>query len=277
MGSVGDWFRMDIASADPAEIAARLQRDGVVTFAGVHSRADFLAAASRYLAAWPHADADAEGITVLTPDTAAAGMLGGAGFGSSELHPHTEASSSADPPALLMLCCVAPAEHGGQSFLADGPAVYHELDAREPLAVKALQDSESAWFGMNPSWCGPVFDTAADGWVTVRLRLDDLVRFGPAVRPFTASLSTAVGISTMALPLAAGEGYLIDNRRMLHGRRAFTGSRIMHRIVGNPLPHIAFRPGFDPAQAGAGTAREFAPSLSAPAPQHREVRYDLHR
>jgi hypothetical protein len=48
--------------------------------------------------------------------------------------------------------------------------------------------------------------------------------------------------------LNAGQGYILDNHRWLHGRRAFTGQRVMYRVNGNPLPHLGITPGFLPTR-----------------------------
>jgi hypothetical protein len=58
------------------------------------------------------------------------------------------------------------------------------------------------------------------------------------------------------LVLDAGQGYILDNYRWLHGRRAFSGQRVMDRIHGNPLATLGMSPGFRPSPilASGGSA-----------------------
>ncbi len=84
--------------------------------------------------------------------------------------------------------------------------------------------------------------------MTVRLRLDDLAQFSPEVTRWLPTLRATIHQHTTTFTLAAGQGYVLDNHRWLHGRRAYTGPRVMYRITGNPLPHLGIVPGFVPTR-----------------------------
>ena len=93
----------------------------------------------------------------------------------------------------------------------------------------------------------------------MRLRLDPLVRFNPAVASHLATLRAAIDRHTRIVPARTGVGYVLDNHRWLHGRRAYTGPRLLHRIN---------------AEARPGTILcGFRPTT----PRFRDVRPDEHR
>src|SRR4249920_3265300 len=93
---------------------AQLRDRGLVTFAGIQDRAALLKAAAQLLAIRPHRDAAADGATTITTagDTAERGH---AAFTDRELIPHTDGSSLANPPGLLMLACLQPSVLGGET------------------------------------------------------------------------------------------------------------------------------------------------------------------
>jgi hypothetical protein len=245
--SVFETHRVYIDAADMAQrIAAGLALDGLVTFECDPERDAMLALALRLLIPSQHRDADPDGITLICDREALARRRGYAGFGCGELELHTELSSAPRPPALLMLFCARAASSGGASLIADGACVYADLADRDPGAAMALACPGTALFG-EPGRVGAVFESELDGWLRVRLRLDDLASFSPDARQALPRLREVIARHMAELPLTPGQGFLIDNARMLHGRRPFTGSRAMYRILGHPAPGLVLRPGFHPA------------------------------
>ena len=99
---------------DPAQqshIAAQLRDQGLVTFSGITDRAVLVTVAQRLMAIRPHRDAGPDGVTVITgTGTKTSGY---AAFTDAELIPHTDGSSVPDPPGLLLLACLQPADQGG--------------------------------------------------------------------------------------------------------------------------------------------------------------------
>jgi anti-sigma regulatory factor (Ser/Thr protein kinase) len=261
-------YSIDTCAAGLAErVAAGLARDGLVTFECEPSRDAVLALARRLMIPRTHRDADPDGITVICGRASLASRPGYAGFGAGELEPHTELSSAERPPALLMLACARAASSGGASFMADGAAVHAHLATSAPGLAAALARSRTAMFG-DPGWPGAVFEAELDGWMTIRLRLDDLARFTPRARRAIPRLREVIAEHMVELPLQPGQGFLIDNRRMLHGRRAFSGERVMYRILGDPAPGLELCPGFRPvsqswpapsacSRPSGATARQF--------------------
>jgi alpha-ketoglutarate-dependent taurine dioxygenase len=225
-----------------------LSEVGFVLLDGV-ADADVLLAVARSIATVvPHRDSRPDGVTVLADREGGTGRCGFAGFGRQGLGPHTDRSSVEHPPALLMMACAQAGEQGGECVAVDGEAVYDDLAENEPEALEALSAPRSALFGGAAGYLGSVFAVQSDGRVVVRLRMDELASFSPAVDQWRATLRTTIDRHATTVPLRAGEGYVLNNSRWLHGRRAFTGSRVHYRVTADPLPHLAMPAGFQPAR-----------------------------
>jgi hypothetical protein len=175
-------------------------------------------------------------------------LSGFAGFTSAELAPHTDRSSVEHPPALLLAACGQVAETGGECIVIDGCAVHAELADSEPEAVQAFSAPRSALFGGAAGYLGSIFAVQADGRIHIRLRMDDQATFSPESGRWLATLEAALKRHMRTIALGAGEGYVLDNHRWLHGRRAFAGSRVLYRITADPLPYLGIPTGFLPGR-----------------------------
>lgn len=236
-----------------ARMSELLATEGLALFHGAHSRTAVLEAASMILTTRPHPDADPDGITVITDLGAAGDLPNGGGFSRRELSAHTDGSRDPNPPALLMAVCAQPAATGGASRFADGLAVLSELAATWPQAMAALARPRSVLFGGADGYLGAMLTpvrglTSATARLQLRLRLDDLVTFAPDLRPWLPAVRAAVARHTITVPLAASQGYILDNHRWLHAREQFTGTRILYRVLGDPLPGLGLHPGIPTGQ-----------------------------
>ncbi len=232
-------------SSHHAHINRQLRDHGLATFGGIRDRATLLTAARPLLTVRPHRDAGPDGITVIT-SRADASTPGYAAFATTGLSPHTDGTSLPAPPHLVMLACLVPGTDGGESYLTDGSRVFSTLAEHDPEALGALAAPRSAFFGTADGYLGSVFEDAGGGRVSVRLRTDELARFSPDITRILPRLRATIDQHKVSLRLRPGEGYLLDNSRWLHGRRRFTGERVMIRILGDPLPETAIYPGFTP-------------------------------
>ncbi|WP_326920586.1 TauD/TfdA family dioxygenase [Actinophytocola sp.] len=225
---------------------AVLAEHGLILLDGIADSADLWRRARSIATIVSHRDSDPDGVTTITDLGSGYLRSGFVGFTSRALNLHTDGSSAAHPPGLLMTSCRQPATTGGECTLADGKAVYDDLADSEPDALRALGAPRSVLFGGATGHLGAIFTDMADGRVALRLRLDDLAQFSPDVSQWLPVLRAAIDRHTVTFTLKAGEGYILDNRRWLHGRQAFTGQRVLHRVLGNPLPHLAIACGFRP-------------------------------
>ena len=223
-------------STAPGDVLADLASTGLSLVEAVPDRASMLAL-TRQLGALvvPHRDSGSDGVTVIEDRGARGAAL--AGFTRAPLFPHTDRSGTLDPPGLLFTLCNQEPSSGGESVLVDGRAVYLDLAETDPAALAALSTPRSAMFGGADGHVTSVF-TIVGGMVSVRFRLDALARFGPRTEPHVPALRAAIERHAWTLPARAGTGYIVDNRRWLHGRRAYTGPRVLYRITAD-----ASRPG----------------------------------
>jgi alpha-ketoglutarate-dependent taurine dioxygenase len=185
-----------VAADDALGLVDVLARRGLVLVDGLADSVDLLRLARSVATVVPHRDSASDGVTTLV-DLGSAARSGFAGFSACALDPHTDRSGVAHPPALLMLSCSRPATSGGECVLIDGQAVYLDLAEAEPEALAALCAPRSVLFGGASGHLGATIDRHA-----------------------------------VELNLSAGQGYVLDNHRWLHGRRAFTGHRVVRASTG---------------------------------------------
>lgn len=247
------------------ERAAAVLRDhGLIRLGRLGGRADVLDAARLLMSAlWQHRDADPDGLTVIRDTGRHEGRPGFAGLGRGGLALHTECAQLLHPPRLLLLACARTADAGGENLLVDGQAVLAELAASHPAALEALSAPRAAYFGGADGHFAPVLDSLPNGRWRLRLRQDSLARFSPEAEAHLPTLRRAVERNTIRLLLTSGQGLVLDNHRILHGRTAFVGERLLLRALGQPDPHLALEAGFpapwsgqSPADAGVAVGRD---------------------
>lgn len=222
-------------STAPEGVLADLARTGLALVDVTPEPAQLIALTHALGAAlvW-HRDSGPDGVTVIEDRGARGAAL--AGFTRSPLSPHTDRSGTTDPPDVLLTVCGHEPTSGGESILVDGRAVYLDLAEHDPAALRALSAPRSALFGGADGHLSSVFAEREGGIVSVRFRLDALARFGPAVAPHIPALRAAIDRHTCTVPARIGTGYVLDNRRWLHGRRAYEGPRLVYRVTARARP-----------------------------------------
>ncbi|MFD8780977.1 TauD/TfdA family dioxygenase [Kitasatospora sp. NPDC059599] len=234
-----------LAGAAHEHVGEVLREHGMLRLARLDRRDDVLLAADRLMSSlWNHRDADPDGLTVIRDTGRHDGRTGFAGLGRGALALHTECAQHPAPPRLLLLACARSGDAGGENLLVDGRAVLADLAAHHPAAVEALAEDRAAYFGGSSGRFAPVLQQLPDGRWRVRLRQDDLARFSPDAQPHLPALRQAIDRNTHRLLLAAGQGVVLDNHRLLHGRTAFSGERLVLRALGEPHATIGLGPGF---------------------------------
>lgn len=157
------------------------------------------------------------------------------------LGPHSDLPTREIPPGFQFLHCLVNEADGGKSTLTDGAALVEALERDHPEAFELLSTRHWIFFNRGPGidhrWSAPIIDYLP-GCDTPTIRA-----FYP-VRAFPAMANEDVSRSYKALRLfhrmadqpefelkfrlIAGDIMCFDNRRVLHGRDAFTGSGKRH-------------------------------------------------
>lgn len=226
----------------------QLVTDGLALFGGVDGPDRLLSVATTLMTVWPHPDASPDGVTVLNDRGVAGEQPGSAGFSHRALSAHTDRSSVAAPPALLMVTCAESDCVGGSSGFIDGRSIREDLASSAPETLKAFERPESVRFGGPGGHLGAVFTEKSlspdvPPRLHLRLRLDELVTFAPDLSDHLPVLMAAIERHTLTVTLTPGRGYLLDNHRWMHSRTAYTGARTLYRVLGVPLPDLGLRPG----------------------------------
>jgi hypothetical protein len=143
------------------------------------------------------------------------GLSFASGMGPAPLHTDSQLFAGT-PPALQVMACVRPAARGGESLLADGWALLDRIAAGDPELYRLLFEAQRRI----PFVFGDVFGP------TVALRGGALVfTHAPRVPPGDLVASRLAPWIDAAPRVERGVGareiLLVDNHRMLHGRRAF--------------------------------------------------------
>ncbi|MFE7588163.1 TauD/TfdA family dioxygenase [Kitasatospora sp. NPDC057512] len=259
-GTNGEEFTARLLDGAARERAGALLREhGTLRLARLGGRDDVLLAAGRLMSSlWKHRDADPDGLTVIRDTGRHDGRPGFAGLGRGALLVHTECAQHPDPPRLLLLACARAGDVGGESLLVDGQAVLAELAAYHPAVIEVLSAERSAYFGGSNGLFAPVLRQLPGGRWRLRLRQDDLARFSPDAEAHLPVLRQTINRNTRRLRLGPGQGVVLDNHRLLHGRTAFTGERLLLRALGEPHPVLGLESGFPAPWSITGRAVQSA-------------------
>ncbi|GAB3862138.1 TauD/TfdA family dioxygenase [Dactylosporangium cerinum] len=231
---------------DPAtidQLMTVVADEGAAAFDGVAGRPGLLRFAQSALTVYRHRDSDTDGVTMIHDRGAPAERAGNLGFGHRQLSLHTESSARQHPPALMVLYCASAASAGGACQLLDGAELVRELAQHDPELLALLCAPRSVLFGGAAGHLGSVL-TVADTRMSIRLRLDELAQFSPVLAHRLPDLRKVLTDLMITIRLRPGSGYALSNTRWLHGRSAFTGDRIMYRLLGEPHDRFSISAGF---------------------------------
>jgi alpha-ketoglutarate-dependent taurine dioxygenase len=158
--------------------------------------------------------------------------------GSMEIELHTENARPPHPPTYIALLCLQEAQTGGASLLASGPEVFDRLAGESRDHVRALQQP-MAFGRRKEDFDGSVeYDlqsvfAAGDGfrfrysryWIDLAARQSHVALSEDQIRAVEA-VDTILAAPTLAVEFVLGRGdaVIVDNRVVMHGRRAFTDS-----------------------------------------------------
>lgn len=240
--------------SDPFEqgLVDILARNGWAFLTGVTDTSELHELGGRLGAPWRHRTDDETGSTTLyardPEETSERGYL-------PELLPmHTESSLSPIPPVFLLIWCSEEASRGGEAMLCDSRAVYERMRESDPAALALLEEPEAQQLRVEPPQQMPVFDSLREGWRFVRHRRDAIVHHPPTVADAYRRFVELVDATTISFVIRKGEGYIINNGQMIHGRAAYEGPRRLHRVTASV--HHRWAAGENPIDLGFPVMRQ---------------------
>ncbi|MEO3766800.1 TauD/TfdA family dioxygenase [Streptomyces sp. B5E4] len=178
---------------------------------------------------YQHPDATSSAWTLIQPYFEGRQRSGLDGFTHSALELHTDRSMLDVPPSVLCYLMLAEAVGGGDSILFDIEPLLSRYDSKSLLSIE-----HNLWIRSSvQGWRQKVLTVGRDGRVVVRFRDDDVAR------PEESGHLPEVLLRHIRYPregvyqirLRAGEGYVIHNHRILHGRTSFQGHRKAARLL----------------------------------------------
>ncbi len=136
----------------------------------------------------------------------------------------------------MALLCESQSSGGGESILASAEDLYHHL--LETCGREALMSLFEPFFQIQRAGLAvtrPLFTLGKDGRIRFAYRYGDpaiKVKVEPRYRPVLDEIQSFLGDPDKQLCHALEPGciLIIDNTRLLHGRRAFQGPRRLLRL-----------------------------------------------
>ena len=238
--------RIDILAPDHTErLREALDENGFAVFGGITSPQQFLGVAEEIGTPRRYVQTDENGVTTLSSLEATKGIGQAGKFEvDHELQPHTDGCAMSEPAQFLMLYCVQPDTlGGGESMLVDGKKVYERMIQQNPELLERLQTPDSVVFGPKDKpekqLRTSIISVEDDGLVSFRLRRDGeawyvdqdgvlkpLSELDEELKPFYDLVEEEMTKFT----LQPGQGFIVNNRRMLHGRTKIQGEREVKRV-----------------------------------------------
>jgi alpha-ketoglutarate-dependent taurine dioxygenase len=125
--------------------------------------------------------------------------------------------------------CQRQAEQGGETFVVDPMPAFESLSERDQVAVRSTEMHEHRVFADDPQARPIIHDVPGRTrfYFTYWLSRAVTREQEAAVRKFRDALDASPRL--FSARLAPGELLVVDNRRLLHGREAFSGARHLVR------------------------------------------------
>lgn len=172
--------------------------------------------------AYSHPDADSDAITRISPDGRPAEA--GGGFTRAWLNPHTDRSSTLDPPQILATYIARQSDSGGHPTMCKIGSILSKLRNAAGFEQLALHSAYS-------NLTLPIVFTDSSGSTRIRYRDDEHWR--PTGPPhLVRQLRHEVSRRTRRFTLGSGSGYILLNDRIAHGRTSISsGDRLVLRLL----------------------------------------------
>lgn len=239
------WFDHDAVAYDDGALLAWLEaieRFGFGLVDGVPATADAAEALARRIG-YPRATIFGPAMWTLS---SAVTDHEDSAYSSSFLEPHTDGTYTVDAPGLQLFACLERAGTGGESILVDGFAAAERVRAADPEAFEMLRQVDVPCHYLEPGVhlraTRPVLRTDRAGRLLqvsfnnydrapFLLPPDEMERWYDAYTRLHAEVDDRRHWLTIGLE--PGQVLVIDNWRVLHGRMAYTGTRVFEGCYHN--------------------------------------------
>lgn len=212
-----------------SEIIPTLHKNGMVMLCDFANEEQGITIANYFGNIMQTLDALNNGITKITESASGQNANNSRAFTRLDLYPHTDRSPLEHPPELLLNWVLEPSLKGGETILVDGELVYQQMFATNPEETTLLfEDIATFTDGIN-TYVGGIFSKNANNKIEIRFRNDNCVIFNKRAKNAIKHLISIIDQNRIQIPLQKGKGYLIDNRRWLHGRSSYEGHRVICR------------------------------------------------
>lgn len=219
----------------PTQIKQTLQNDGLIILENIKNKQDFLAQVSHLGEIVYHFDSMADGLTHIVNQAQTnkkdAALSNHLGLTQGALIPHTDRSGMETPPSLLAFWIESQSHNGGSSLFVDSHLVFEELSVINPEATQILTRPKSVVFKSEKGLFESSIFEVDEQNLYVRFRFDKMVYFSTEVSQVMPDLLKMIEKCTIRRKLGAGSGYILNNRRWLHGRTHFFGDRSAYRLL----------------------------------------------
>jgi alpha-ketoglutarate-dependent taurine dioxygenase len=212
------------------EAKNELEKTGIIFLKDIHSEITGGLLAPHFGKVVANLDASKNGITEITEEKTGNNQKNSRAFTRMSLVPHTDRSTIINPPKYLLNWVQEKSPYGGETLLLDGKNLYQEIKKEYPQHLKILLDKIAMFSDGINSYISPIFKKQKNGDITIRFRDDNCVSFSDEAKPAVTILQKLISEKSVSYSFEAGEGYLIDNTRWLHGRNAYSGHRLICRI-----------------------------------------------
>lgn len=224
---------LDRKSANAQEVMSAVHEHGYVVVPDVKTLDEYVSFSSNLGSFVTQNDAEECNPYVLVSEGNRINRLG---FSHGGLFPHTDRSIMKSPPDLVLLWCKKPADSGGESLITDMRGLIESLKLDNYSLYEDILNMSAVFSDENYSDFNLSKFFYNDGVGTyIRFRNDGYLFVPPK---FHKSYKKLVGLildTTIVHPTHKNEVIIFNNKRVLHGRRQFSGHRELYRLHVNTI------------------------------------------
>jgi len=226
------------------EVRKEIESKGVSFFKQNFNQGDFLQFGNSFGDIYKHRDSKNNSITIVSNvDEVSNSNEGYKGFTNSSLFPHTDRSTINKPPNILILYCKQQSKKGGETVLIDMKKVLDFCLNKYPSNCFMLNKNSVIFDDGKDKYKGSLIEFLEDGSYGLRFRNDRFGYFNSDIIDYLPEFYKLIEYNKITIKIPPNCGYIINNRRFLHGRSEFNGSREMWRLLihDNYFKYLGFK------------------------------------